>query len=133
MNNENITNKKSGVWDFTPFKALLKNEKAVKMILLAGLALIALVFLSDIMTGTGGKTQNSVKEPAFEEHERRLEEKLAQALSQIDGVGEFTVIVTPSLSAKTDTPLMEIIGKIIAKIKKSAKNLFFMKTLLKNC
>ena len=86
-------NKKSVIWDLKPVKALLKNDRAVKTIIFAGVALILLIFMSDILSGTN-KESEITNEPAFEEYERRLERKLAGAVSEIDGVGELTVIVT---------------------------------------
>jgi len=73
---------------------LLKNEKAVKIIVFIGLALVALIFISDFFSGTSDKKQAVQPEPSFEEYEKRLEKKLADAVAEIEGVGKLTVIVT---------------------------------------
>jgi stage III sporulation protein AG len=89
---------KKGVVDLKPVKALLKNEKAVKIILLAAFALIVLFFLSDWFSGTSGKPQPAGIESesgiGVEEYEKRLEQKLEKAVSAINSVGELTIAVT---------------------------------------
>jgi len=80
-------------------RALFKNDKAVKFIMIGGLALILLIFLSSLFESGSGGSSNSRGSPAGElsyaEHEKRLEEKLIKAISAIDGVGgELTVVVT---------------------------------------
>jgi len=76
--------------------ALLKNEKAVKIIVFIGFALVALIFLTDVFSAGSGKTKVSDAGPADleQEYEKRLEKKLADALSEIDGVGKLTVVIT---------------------------------------
>lgn len=73
---------------------LLKNEKAVKIIVFIGLTLVALIFISDFFTSVSDKKQSAEPGPTFEEYEKRLEKKLADAISEIDGVGKLTVIIT---------------------------------------
>jgi len=74
----------------------MKNEKTVNIIVLIGLILIALIFLSDFFSGVSGKKAKSQPEPepSYEEYEKRLEKKLADAVAEIEGVGKLTVIVT---------------------------------------
>ncbi|MCL2633895.1 MAG: hypothetical protein FWD34_05200 [Oscillospiraceae bacterium] len=83
--------KKINVFDF---RALLKNDKAVKIIILGGVALVLLIFMSDFLSGTSKNQTTQAVEVSYEQYEKRLEKKLSQALAEIDGVGEFTVIIT---------------------------------------
>jgi hypothetical protein len=86
---------KSGVLDF---RALLKNEKAIKAIVVGGLALAVLLFLSSAFTSDGESSRNASSEidsvAAAEIEEQRLELKLERAISAIGGVGELTIVVT---------------------------------------
>ena len=89
-----IMEKKSKVFDF---RSLFKNEKAFKTLLVGALALIALLFVSDAFSQNdrGGSNPAAVSDyTAYEEYEKRLEQKLERAISAIDGVGEFTIVVT---------------------------------------
>ena len=76
-------------------KELLKSEKAVKMIIAAGAALILLIAFGGIFTGGGKRSETPVSSAQrISEQERGLEERLAAILSEIDGVGEVRVMVT---------------------------------------
>jgi len=77
--------------------ALLKNEKTVKIIVFIGFALIALIFISDIFSDASVSKKNSAEKPVYEEYEdyeKRLEKKLCDAVSEIEGVGKLTVVIT---------------------------------------
>jgi hypothetical protein len=93
-----MENKKAKVFDFRKF---MKNEKAVKTVIFGGLALLALVFLADLFSPQANREKtsaNSVNSAIvdFHEYEKHIEEKLAQAISAIDGVGksDLTIVVT---------------------------------------
>jgi len=74
-------------------KPLLKNEKAVKTLVFGGIALVMLIFVTNLFSSEPkGKVETNVN--TVQEHEQQLEEKLQKAISAIDGVGELTIVVT---------------------------------------
>ncbi|MCL1831773.1 MAG: hypothetical protein FWG45_02545 [Oscillospiraceae bacterium] len=79
-------------------RALLKNEKAIKAIVLGSAGLILLYFISSSFSGGNAsrKTESDTVEhlTMSELEEQRLEQKLERAISAIDGVGELTIVVT---------------------------------------
>lgn len=76
-------------------KELLKSEKALKLIMIAGAALILLTAFGGIFSGSGKKQDTALSSSQhIAEQERGLEERLAEILSDIDGVGEVKVMVT---------------------------------------
>lgn len=75
-------------------KELLKNEKLLKVIFFAGIAVIAILFLSEF----AGSMTNSSK-PADESEnlyieETQLEQRLVDILEKIVGVSEVSVMLT---------------------------------------
>ncbi|MBP3857158.1 MAG: hypothetical protein IK990_16250 [Ruminiclostridium sp.] len=84
-------------------RELLKTDKAVKILLIAGAALILLAALGGLFghggTGESG-TSRSVRD--FEEYERELEKRLSAILSEIDGIGDVNVMVTLDTAGRTE-------------------------------
>ena len=74
---------------------LLENEKYRKIVVFAGLAGIALIFISSLIPG-GKKadTAKAVQEITAQEYETRLENNLTGILSQIEGAGSTKVMIT---------------------------------------
>ncbi len=72
----------------------LSSDKAKKIIIIAGMAVILLLFLSTL--SFGGKEEQSPATAAEStgDIERELEQRLEKLISQIDGVGGVTVMVT---------------------------------------
>jgi len=104
---------------------LLKNDKAVKIIVFIGFALVALIFLSDIIGGTtsgnSGKKSEEDSDVAEREYEKRLEDKLYGAISEIDGAGKLTVVITlDSLSENVYTDKGAIKTVITPKVRGAA-------------
>jgi stage III sporulation protein AG len=86
-------------------KSLMKNEKAVKAIVFGGFALIILLFLSDIFSGS---TQPKVSvETDFGEYERQIEHKLHTAISAINGVNPEVLTVVVTLDSLCETVYAE--------------------------
>ncbi|MCL2755423.1 MAG: hypothetical protein FWD35_06895 [Oscillospiraceae bacterium] len=81
-------------------KALLKSDKALKVIMFGGVSLIVLYFLSTMFESP--KPQSASQEQPFMSgasvsEETRLEEKLYRAIIALDGVGgaeSLTIVVT---------------------------------------
>ena len=77
-----------------------KSESRLKLLLAVGFIAIALLFLSDFF-GTSG-TKNTSAEPAtytatgtdYEEYTARLESRLTELISSVDGAGSTKVMVT---------------------------------------
>lgn len=85
-------------------KELLKTDKAMKILLAAGAAIILLIALS----GLFGKKSQPPAETAgitaseLTEYEHGLEKRLTEILSHIGGVGEASVMVTLDTSGRTE-------------------------------
>ncbi|MCL1881622.1 MAG: hypothetical protein FWF76_05535 [Oscillospiraceae bacterium] len=81
-------------------KKLFANEKSLKAMIIGGLALIAMLFLSSIFDGDNTPSYNrhsqesEISNDTVSEYEIRLENKLKRAVSALDGVGELTIVVT---------------------------------------
>lgn len=82
-------------------KELLKSDKTVKIILIAGAALILLIAFGGIFSGSG-KTAGDTAAAAvtLAEQESVLEKRLSEILTEIDGVGEVHVMVTLGTSGQ---------------------------------
>ena len=96
MNDNQNQNEKKDVLDF---RALMKKPKAVKLILLGSITLVALLFLSNMFSGISDAERNANElenrgDSIAEEHEKRLEAKLERAISAIEGTGELTIVIT---------------------------------------
>ncbi|MCL2019284.1 MAG: hypothetical protein FWG70_05925 [Oscillospiraceae bacterium] len=78
---------------------LLKNDKAVKIIVAVGFALIFLIMFSDVL-GDGEK-KGTLTDSGTQAADRaeQLEEQLVRIISQIQGVGGVSVMVTLEDSA----------------------------------
>ncbi len=84
-------------------KELLKTDKAMKILLAAGAAIILLIALSGLFGKSAQKPDgagNGVSDLA--EYERGLEKRLTEILSRIGGVGEANVMVTLDTSEQTE-------------------------------
>ncbi len=79
---------------------LLKNEKAVKIFVLLGFAIIVLIFLSEIFWKNPEAPENSEAESQASEYAGSLERRLEKILSEIDGAGEIHVMITMDTSGE---------------------------------
>jgi len=87
---------------FTELKSisvLLNNDKAVKIIVAAGFAIIAIILLSDLFgLGGGSKPEPEARGLEFrqgaDQYARKLEEQLGDILSRIQGTGRVKVMLT---------------------------------------
>lgn len=74
---------------------LLENEKYRKIVIFAGLAGIALIFISSLIpSGNKTSTSKSVQKVTAQEYETSLENNLTEIISQIDGAGNAKVMIT---------------------------------------
>ncbi len=75
-------------------KDFLLSDKGRKALIIGALAVMLLLLLSTV--SCGGKTQSETSQPAENaaEIERTLEQRVKELVSQIDGVGEVSVMVT---------------------------------------
>ena len=88
-------------------KELLKTDKAMKILLAAGAAIILLIALSGLFGLSGKKTGASqeasgITASELTEYEHGLEKRLTEILSHIGGVGEASVMVTLDTSGRTE-------------------------------
>lgn len=86
----------NGILSLKEFRELFKNEKSIKVILIAGAAVILLIALSGLGSGSdksdSGQALFSYKRQA--EYEAALEERLAGILSEIQGIGNLKIMIT---------------------------------------
>lgn len=88
---------------FGEIKELLRSDKAVKFLIIAGAALI----LFTVISGTFGENNRTSSKNVFTateitEYEHLLEQRLTEILSDIDGVGKASVMVTLDTSGRTE-------------------------------
>lgn len=83
-------------------RTLLRQENRLKLIVLLGLTGIAMILLSGMLPGKQSSAQHeepppaAAAEAASEPYRILLEERLTALLSQMDGVGAVTVMITVS-------------------------------------
>lgn len=84
-------------------KELLKTDKAMKILLAAGAAIILLIALSGLFGKSAHKPDSAGSGVSdLAEYERGLEKRLTEILSRIGGVGEANVMVTLDTSEQTE-------------------------------
>ncbi len=84
-------------------KELLKTDKAMKILLAAGAAIILLIALSGLFGKSAHKPDGAGSGVSdLAEYERGLEKRLTEILSRIGGVGEANVMVTLDTSEQTE-------------------------------
>lgn len=74
-------------------KRLISNDKARKIIIVCGLAVMLLLLLSSFWGNSESKTA-VISDVDCAKLEQKLEERLCGLISQIDGVGKVSVMVT---------------------------------------
>jgi stage III sporulation protein AG len=74
-------------------KDLLKDDKVLKIIFFAGIALILIIFISDLLPKEKKNTQPS-NETNAEKYSAEIEERLTKIISSISGTGNINVMVT---------------------------------------
>lgn len=78
----------------------LSSEKGRRAIIFGGIAVILLLFLSTIIPQEKSGSQSLAQAKTAEETERALEQRLCAVLSEIDGAGSVTVMVTLDSTAQ---------------------------------
>lgn len=84
---------------FGELKELLRSDKTVRIILIAGAALILLIAFGGL---TGGSRTDTAENADFTRYELELEKRLCSILSEIEGVGNVRVMVTLDMSEQTE-------------------------------
>lgn len=82
-------------------KEYIKGDKRIKLILVLGIAVILLIALS----GIGGSKSGTADFTAISElsqYEKKLEERLSDILSEIEGVGKLKVMVILDTSEENE-------------------------------
>ena len=84
-------------------KELLRSEKFIRVILIAGAALILLTALGGLFGKSSGKDEaNGFSAEGLTEYEHGLEKRLTEILSDIEGVGKASVMITLDTSERTE-------------------------------
>lgn len=80
--------------DIKSIAELMKNDRAIKIIVAAGLIVIVLIFLSDFLDfgGTAENAANTGDDSAA--YAAELEEKLVALISEIEGAGRVKIMIT---------------------------------------
>ncbi len=89
---------------FGEIKELLRSEKGMKILFAAGAALILVLAFGGLFGGNRSKTAEPAAGAAEELSacESRLEQRLAEILGEIEGVGNVRVMVTLDTSEQTE-------------------------------
>ncbi len=84
-------------------KELLKSSRGIKIAFIIGAALIIMIAFGGVFTG-GRKDKSDGNDTAVQlaEYESRLEQRLTDILSRIEGVGNVSVMVTLDTSGQTE-------------------------------
>ena len=72
----------------------LPKEKLIKIVIIIGLISIAGIFLSDSFSSSKSEEKPASQNTDREEYETKIEKRLEQILSEIDGIGTCKVMVT---------------------------------------
>lgn len=78
----------------------LSSEKARKVIVIGGIVVIALLFLSTVIPSAEKDSAAAAQTQSAEDIERGLEQRLSAMISEINGAGSATVMVTLESSAQ---------------------------------
>ncbi len=94
----------NGILNLKELRELFKSEKSLKMILIAGAAIIILIALSGL---SGSEKESTAANEMFDykrqaEYEAALELRLSDILSHIEGVGNLEVMITLESSEKKE-------------------------------
>lgn len=85
----------NGILSLKELKELFKSEKSVKIILISGAAIIILIALSGLSSGTvSSDTSELFNYKRQYEYETALEERLTEILSEIEGIGNINIMIT---------------------------------------
>ena len=89
---------------FGDIKELLKSSKGIKAAFIVGIVLILFIAFGGVFTGNSRKETAKQINTAdrFAEYETRLEQRLTDILSKIEGVGNVRVMVTLDTSGETE-------------------------------
>ena len=85
----------NGILSINEIKELFRSEKSIKIILVIGAVLVLFIAFSGLSADDSNKGDNQLfnyeKQAAYEE---ALESKLARVLSEIEGIGEMSIMIT---------------------------------------
>lgn len=89
---------------FGDIKELLKSSRGIKIAFIVGAALIIMIAFGGVFTGGSRKDTAAQINTAdqLSEYENRLEQRLTDILSRIEGVGNVSVMVTLDTSGQTE-------------------------------
>lgn len=85
----------NGIIKINEIKELFRSEKSIKIILIAGAVIILLIAFSGFSSDSKSDTGNMLFEYKKQaEYEEALERKLAEVLSEIEGIGNINIMIT---------------------------------------
>lgn len=85
----------NGILSLKELKELLRNEKSLKIILIAGLFLIIIIAFSGFSSDKMEKNDKMFFDYNRQsEYEQALEKKLSSVLSEINGIGNIDIMIT---------------------------------------
>lgn len=83
----------NGIFNLKAVSSLLKKDKTAKIIVFAGIAVLIVFFFAEISALFGNKTDDKENNSIISA-EISIEKRLAEILSQIDGVGKINIMLT---------------------------------------
>lgn len=89
------------IFSFGKLKDYIKGDKRIKLILVLGILVIVLIALSGI-GGNKSERTDTATIGELSKYEKKLEERLSDILSEIEGVGDIKVMVTLDTSEESE-------------------------------
>ena len=103
-----------------PLRKKLKGENGVRLVMLLGIAGLALILLSGFLPDKAEKqtdaasvqSAETASQEQAEQYCRRMEQQLVDVLEQVEGVGSCRVMLTATGSPETIYPLLHTVSAI---------------------
>lgn len=89
------------IFSYGKLKEYIKGDKRIKLILILGVTVIILIAFSGI-SGKKSETVSTASIGELSQYERKLEERLSDILSEIEGVGNIRVMITLDTSEESE-------------------------------
>ena len=83
-----------GIFRIKDVGEIIKSDKSVKIILVAGAALMLLIAFGGFFGGSSKTEVTGYSRAELSEYEARLEKRLSDILSEIKGIGKTEVMIT---------------------------------------
>ncbi|MGN0656344.1 MAG: hypothetical protein ACI4KR_06090 [Ruminiclostridium sp.] len=91
-----------GIFRLKDVGEIIKSDKSVKIILAAGAALMLIIAFGGFFGGSTQTEETGYSRAELAEYEARLEKRLSDILSEINGIGKTEVMITLDGAEQTE-------------------------------